>query len=129
MIAGALIPDGFCGNDDAAVLDSFVQNAAVAQQDEPACAHGDDLLKLPHTGRCADLGLAEAQSASPVGDLVNGPVPVRVVGMGDALTVQKRGHGGEKLMGKDGDHRFREILHRFYVVRVDDGAGRGVKFR
>lgn len=38
MIAGALIPDGFCGNDDAAVLDSFVQNAAVAQQDEPACA-------------------------------------------------------------------------------------------
>ena len=32
-------------------------------------------------------------------------------------------------MGKDGDHRFREILHRFYVVRVDDGAGSMISFR
>ena len=96
---------------------------------EPACAHGDDLLKLPHTGWRAHPCFAEAQSASPVGDLINGPVSVRVAGMGDVLTLQKCGHGGEKLMGKDGDHRFREILHRLYIIRVDNGAGCGIKFR
>ena len=61
---------------------------------------------------------------------INRPDAVRVVGLGNDLTLQKGGHGGKKSVGKDGDHRFREMLHRLMdKVRVDDGAGRGVKFR
>ncbi len=130
MVAGALIPDGFCGDDNAAVLDFSVQNAAVAQQNDPLGAHGDDVLELPHAGGRADSGLAEAQPLFAVVNRINRPDAVRVVGLGNDLTLQKRGHGGKKSVGKDGDHRFREMFHRLMdKVRVDDGAGRGVKFR
>ena len=60
MVAGTLVSDGFCGDNNAAVLNFSVQNAAVAQQNDPLGAHGDDVLELPHTGRRADSGLAEA---------------------------------------------------------------------
>ena len=68
----------------------------------------------------------EAGTYAPTGRGQQSPV---IIAVSAAEYRKKIAELNAAVMGKDGDHRFREILHRFYVVRVDDGAGRGVKFR
>ena len=116
MIAGSLVADGGCGDNDVSAGFRIVQHAARAEEDKFFRAHGDDFLKARDAGGRSDQREVEGDFPPSVAQPVDGDGAVgRPQGCDDLRLVQ----GGEFMddgSGKGGDTELWKMFHRLRGV-------------
>ena len=88
MVARSLVAYCLRGNDDPAVLDRLVQNAAVAQQYKPPASDCHQILVLRDAERLSDARLEHSESLVLVPNLVNGIFADGGIELSDKLCVE-----------------------------------------